>query len=160
MTAIHDKQCGSSTCSHEVHESISIHKHKETSSDKAFRLIERVSAIGLGVIAALTEFWLFVPSFIVGGLIGVFSYKEPDHVHSHKDGSCSIGFFEQITGVKLPRSLGLAAGIAVTAAHIDHHASVFVPIVGVTLGIWAGKALASSLNLSYKKIVVQSSVHA
>lgn len=120
--------------------------------EKAFRDSEKICAIALGVLAALTEFWLFLPSFAVGALIGIFNHKESSHAHHHStEGGCSHGFIEQATGVKLPRSLALAAGFAVMSVHIDHHASVFVPIVGVTLGIWAGNAVEPSLSLGFRK---------
>lgn len=154
--------CGTTACSHTTH------KHKpvnlrEDRMEKAFRIAEKVCAIALGVLAAVTSYWLFLPAFAVGTLVGIATYKKPDHHHGHhhhdhkhshkaEGGSCSHGFIEQTTGVEVPRSIALMAGFAVMAVHIDHHAPVFVPIVGVTLGLWAGKLAAPTVNLCFKKI--------
>lgn len=135
----------------------------ENKMEEAFRIVEKISAVALGALAALTAFWLFLPSFVVGALIGVVGHKTStiSHSHHHKvESSCSHGFIEQTTGVKLPQSLALAAGVAVMAVHIDHHASVFVPIVGVTLGIWTGNLAAPSLSFCMRKFASFVNVNA
>lgn len=138
--------CGSSHSTAHIHSSFS-HENKEDKTGAAFRVVEKVCALVIGVFAAITEFWLFLPSFVFGAIIGAVTYKPlSPSSHQHPEGTCSVGFIEQTTGVKLPRSIALAAGFAVMVAHIDHHATVFVPIVGVTLGLLAGKTAARMLN--------------
>lgn len=112
-------------------------------------MVEKITVIALGVFAAFTAPELFIPAFAIGALIGAFMPKQSSHRHDHHhpiDGGCSHGFIEERLGVKLPDSLSLLAGAAVMAVHIDHHADVFVPIVGLTLGIWTGNLVAASLN--------------
>lgn len=126
--------------------------HHEDRMEKALRLAEKLSAVALGVLAAHACFWLFLPSFAAGIIIGVYtSQNTSSRHHHHPEGTCSHAFIEQTTGVKLPDSLALLAGFAVTAVHIDHHASVFVPIVGLTLGIWAGNLSAPKLSHCMRK---------
>lgn len=149
--------CGTGSCCHETVKPFAHrHKHQEDSMEKAFRLVAKVSALALGVLAAVTEFWLFVPSFALGLLIGVFTYEKPVHSHGqhdHTGGGCSHGFLERHLGIKLPESVALVAGFAVFAVHVDHHPEVFVPIVGVSVGIWAGNLIAPSLIAGFRKFV-------
>lgn len=121
----------------------------EKNQDTIFRMIEKISVIALGIFAAITAQQLFIPAFAIGSLIGICMPKQttPRHSHQHTgDDGCSQGFIERRLGVKLPDSLSLLAGAAVVAIHIDHHADVFVPIVGLTLGVWAGNLIAPSLK--------------
>lgn len=126
----------------------------ENTMEKAFFVAERLSAIALGVFAALTP-PLFVPSFAFGVLLGLLGVGESVPNYSRAK-SCSQGFLEQTTGIKLPDSLALASGFAVTAVHVDHHPEVFVPIVGISLGMWAGHTMRSSASLCYRKFAYRS----
>jgi hypothetical protein len=56
--------------------------------------------------------------------------------------SCTQGFIEQLTKVKLPPLASLIANLAVTWCHIHCHPRFFVPIVGGSLGAWAGQRVA------------------
>jgi hypothetical protein len=121
----------------------------ERNLNKAFRAVEKISVVALGILAAFTAPELFIPSFALGALIGLCTAKQMPRRHHHhtiEGGGCSHGFLEERLGVKLPDSLSLLAGTAVMAVHIDHHAEVFVPIVGLTLGIWAGNLAAPSFT--------------
>lgn len=122
--------------------------------NKGMRIIEKVSAIAMGIIAAMTDLKLFVPFFLVGCAIGFYQYAtEPEHRrHGGITSSCSQGFIEGLTGVKLPPLVSLVANIAVTVCHIDHHSDVFVPVVGVSIGAWVGKSAAHYGELLCKKI--------
>lgn len=117
----------------------------EKNLDKAIRIIEKISVVALGVLAAMTAPELFMPAFALGALIGLCTEKQTPHRHHHHsiEGGCSHGFIEERLGVKLPDSFSLLAGTAVLAVHIDHHADVFVPITGFTLGFWAGNQVPS-----------------
>ncbi len=113
-------------------------------SEKIFHLLEKVSAVAVGVFAAFASIELFLPLFLTGTAVGIYQSLTAEHVHNEtrKVSSCSQGFLEQLTGVKLPPLLSLGANLAVTWCHIDHHTTVFVPVVGLTLGAWAGKSFA------------------
>lgn len=104
------------------------------------RIIEKVSAVALGAFSLYTSWQLFVPFFVAGVCMGVYSYsKNGESCHdNHSVSSCAHGLLEELTGVKLPRVVTAVIGIAVTVCHIDHHATVFVPVVGVSLGNWIG----------------------
>ncbi|HEV8052258.1 MAG TPA: hypothetical protein VGP47_07175 [Parachlamydiaceae bacterium] len=147
--------CGSTLFCDEVQKPFAQHKHKENPMDKALSIAKKVCAVALGVLAAYTAPWLFVPSFAFGAIVGVFTHKVPVHnSHHHKGGGCSHGFIEDAAEVKLPETLSLIANAAVMAVHIDHHDNVFVPIVGLTLGIWAGNLAAPALNHCCRKVSV------
>lgn len=129
---------------------------KRSKADLLINIIEKISAVVLGVFSAYTCWKLFVPFFFLGCGIGIYTFikakKSCDH--SHPVSACANGFLEQLTGVKLPKIASLAANIAVTICHIDHHAVVFVPVVGVSLGAWIGKTSSHYGILLYKKINV------
>ncbi len=133
MSAVQPGSC----CSH-TH-----HAHAQSTSDKLFYLLEKVSAVALGIFAAYANFQLFLPFFLIGTAVGLYQYFSGERAQAVKAGSsCSQGFLEQVTGVKLPPLLSFGANLAMTWCHIDHHTTIFVPIVGVSLGAWAGQSLA------------------
>ena len=129
--------------------------HKISKFDSLVGIIEKISAIALGVFSAYTSRTLFVPYFFVGFCIGIYSNIQNKDSCDHPDtvSSCAHGLLEQLTGVKLPRIVSLAANIAVTVCHIDHHETVFVPVIGISLGAWAGKTALQCGDLIHKKIV-------
>lgn len=134
------------------------HHHLDAGKSKSTRImevLEKISAIALGVFSAFTDLKLFAPFFLIGAAIGVYSYFKQDkccHESTSPASACSQGFLEHLTGVKLPAPISLAANIAVTICHIDHHATVFVPIVGLSVGNWVGKNATHYGSLLYHKI--------
>lgn len=112
-------------------------------SESLFHLLEKVSAIAIGVFAAYASFELFLSFFALGTAVGLYQYfsAEPDQGGPSAHSSCTQGFMEQLTHVKLPPLLSLAANLAITWCHIDHHTTVFVPVVGVSIGAWAGQTM-------------------
>lgn len=145
----------SHTHSHHVVESC----HHREESRTLIGVIEKISAIALGVFSAYTNWKLFIPFFFVGVCIGVYSYLQDKRAsdHMHPGSSCAHGLLEQLTGVKLPPVISLAANIAVTICHIDHHADVFVPIVGVSLGSWLGETASHYGDFIFTKINLKCS---
>lgn len=131
------------SCCHTPDHLLTLPKSR-SATDKVIRVLEKVSLVAIGVFSAITSLPLFASSLFVGLAIGLWDGKMlSDQPHTHQDHSlCAHGFMEHLTGVKLPAPLALAANIAILVAHIDHHATVFVPIVGVTMGILAGRAAA------------------
>jgi hypothetical protein len=129
-----------------------------THFDTLLPMIEKVTAIGLGILSAYTNIQLFVPYFIGGAAIGVFSYLQNRQAVdiTHQSSSCAYGLIEQLTQVKLPPIVSLAANVAVTVCHIDHHETVFVPVIALSLGAWVGKMAAYHCpdfsNLTFKKL--------
>lgn len=134
------------------------HHQNKSTSEKLFYLLEKVSAIALGIFAAYACFELFLPFFLLGAAVGLYQYYSGEHAHAEKGrSSCSQGFLEQVTGVKLPPLLSLGANLAVTWCHIDHHTTIFAPIVGLSLGAWAGQTMA---DLASKVSPVKREQHA
>lgn len=145
-------------CSEACHKTIEAapkikHIHHDTKSIDVCAILEKVSAVALGVLALMTNWQLFVPYFVGGILLGAYQQvTQENNGHSHGHGSaCSQGFLESITGVKLPAPLSLACNVAMTACHIDHHDTVFVPIVALILGTWTAKAAMEVGSLLYRK---------
>lgn len=109
--------------------------------DRILRVVEKISVVAIGVFSAMVSFPLFATSFALGLSIGLWEGRKFEH-HSHKDHAlCAHGFIEHLTGVKLPAPLSLAANVAILIAHIDHHATVFIPIIGISMGIRAASPL-------------------
>ncbi len=125
-------------------------------TDLLMSAIEKVSALALGIFSAYVSLELFVPFFIASISIGIYSYMNDKQSceHNHAGSSCAHGLLEQLTGVKLPPIISLAANIAVTVCHIDHHAIVFVPIIASSLGAWLGKTASNYASLMNKEINV------
>lgn len=109
-----------------------------------FQLFEKVSAVALGVFSAYASMELFLPFFLAGTAIGLYQYfsEGPQEGASRGGVACSQGLLEQLTQVKLPPLVSLGTNLAITWCHIDHHTTVFVPVVGLSLGAWAGQSLA------------------
>jgi hypothetical protein len=129
-------------------------KKNKSTFDKVMNIAEKISAVALGIFAASVSFKLFLPFFFVGVGIGAYNYAQNKHSHNNASGvsPCAQGFLEGLTGVKLPAPVSLATNIAVTVCHIDHHGSVFVPIVGISVGAWAGKNAFHYGSIACKKI--------
>ena len=101
-----------------------------------FCKIEQVTAVALAVFAYLVDAVLFVPFFLVGSAIGFYqavTSNDSERDHSARMG-CSRGLMEQLTGIKLPRLVSLATDVAVMWCHIDHHSTVFVPMIALYSG--------------------------
>ncbi len=101
-----------------------------------FSLVEQVTAVALAVFAFQVSADLFVPFFLVGIVIGGYQALTSDPAERDNGAAmgCSRGLMEQLTRVKLPRLVSLAADVAVMWCHIDHHSTVFVPMIGLYAG--------------------------
>lgn len=143
------------------HSDCDLYTPPTTTFDSLLPVIEKITAIGLGILSACTSFELFVPFFIGGMLTGIYSYAQNKDVTNitHRTSSCAYGLIEQLTDVKLPPAVSLAANVAITVCHIDHHASVFVPIIALSLGAWAGKMVAHYSPDGIKKCLAKFTGH-
>lgn len=124
--------------------------------NKLMAIAEKVSAVALGAISFSINRSLFAAYFLVGFGIGVYQYIKQSGTanHQHAGSSCANTLLEQLTGVKLPAAISLAANVAVTVAHIEHHSDIFVPIIGISLGAWAGQKASHYGSLLFKKVEV------
>lgn len=129
------------------HKQATCHNHchqeaKSTLCEDLFRVLEIVSLVALAVIAAYANPKIFFPFLGVGFILGVYRQSnatpEKEGCH-HQSIGCSQGFFEQLTGEKLPPLFGLGVNLAIAYEHLDHHTRIFVPIIGLNAGIWLGK---------------------
>jgi len=163
MSSIIDNIVSSHTHCNHCHEQPSVHTSKQepahppkkkSTSDRLLLVAEKISAVALGAFSAYTNIQLFVPFFLVGIALGIHTFlkREASHVGHVPSIGCSQGFMEQLTGIKLPTALSLAANIAITICHIDHHETVFVPIVAISLGAWAGKMMMQCGSLVSRKV--------
>ncbi len=144
-------------CCHLTISSTHPHSHDagKSKSTRVMEVLEKISAVALGIFSAYTNIKLFAPFFLLGVGIGVYTHIKhgPKDLEASSGGSaCSQEFIEQVTGVKLPAPISLAANIAVTVCHIDHHTTVFVPIVGLAVGNWVGRNIPHYGGLLYRKI--------
>ncbi len=127
------------------------HTYAPPLNDQLFYLLEKVSAVALGVIAAQVSIALFLSYFLLGTAIGLYQYfytNAAERIAKNRASTCSQGLLEQLTGAKLPPLASLAANLAVTWCHIQHHSAIFVPIIGVSLGAWAGQTVGDLSRLS------------
>jgi hypothetical protein len=117
---------------------------QESSYDRLFYILEKVSAVALGIFSAYVCYELFLAFFALGTAVGVYQYfysDASDRIAKHKASSCSQNLLEQLTGVKLPALASLIANLGITWCHIDCHSKVFVPIIGFSLGAAAGQTV-------------------
>lgn len=116
--------------------------HERPLSDTLFYSLEKITAVALGVFCAYTDIQLFIPFFAIGVGVSIYEHYSGNEREGCGDPtSCSQGFMEQLTGVKLPPLLSLMTNLAVTWCHIEHHTKVFVPIIGISIGAWMGKSV-------------------
>jgi hypothetical protein len=129
------------------------HDCREPESSTFLEVLGKVCMVALTAFAAWTNFLYFVPFFLLGIGIGIYNHfhESPANAQGRLVSPCSQGFLEQLSGVRLPALVALVANVATTVCHIDHHDTVFVPIVGVSVGAWAGKMAAEGASLLYKK---------
>ena len=135
----------------------------------AYHVLEKITLLALTVLAAYSSPKLFFPFFGVGIIIGTCLYwnkritwpcNQETSCHSHNTkcaeknqaatGGCSQGLMEQLTGVRLPPPLGLAASVAIMADHVvahhgHNHTNVFIPIIALNAGVWVGALLGDAL---------------
>jgi len=139
---------GSQKCSH-------THSIDQNSCYKDFMcVLEKISLVALAVFAGYTNPKLFLSFFGGGVFLGIVTHITKKHEcgdkHGHEDGGgCSQGFLEQLTGVRLPAPVGLAANVAITVCHIDHHQTIFIPLIGLNAGMWVGKLIAQAGQFAY-----------
>lgn len=122
-------------------------------SKKIAPTIEKVGALAfalLGAFSAHTSPKNFTAFFILGTALGINSYlnnkDSKEKTHKHGSSACVDGFFNEISGVKLPASALIVANFFITLCHIDHHANVYVPVAGIYCGAFAGKTFTHWLQ--------------
>jgi hypothetical protein len=149
-----------SNCEH-TSNSHHVHQGAKSKMDITMNILEKVSAVALGAFSLYTSWKLFTPFFAIGLAIGAYNYfQNRKTCHHQAPGSaCSQGFLEQLTGVKLPAPISLVANIAITVCHIDHHAIVFVPIIGLSMGAWVGKMSLECGAFAWNKLNQHKSNH-
>jgi len=127
---------------------------KNSKMDLFLNIIEKTSAIALGIFSAYISWQLFVPFFFAGVCIGIYGNRQNENSchNSASASSCAQGLLEQLTGVKLPRIVSIATNLAITICHIEHHSVVFVPVIAISLGAWAGNMQAHYGLPAWKKI--------
>lgn len=136
-------------CGHHHEEHHCVPKKKMT----VMEVLEKISAVALIIFAAYVNPVLFIGFALLGLGVGIYNYCVSTKQHKHDGASaCSQGFLEHLIGVKLPAPISLAANLAITACHIDHHSEIFVPIVGLTAGAWLGQNAMHYGSLLYRKI--------
>ena len=135
----------------------------------AYFVLEKITLLALSILAAYSCPKLFFPFFGTGIIIGTClnwnkrivwpcnqqtsCHKHDTHCHENNQasgGGCSQGLMEQLTGVRLPPPLGLAANVAIMADHVvghhgHKHSNVFVPIIALNAGVWVGALLGDAL---------------
>lgn len=148
-------QTNNAACCHVEKKPAICHDHQSTPvMDTVMFVLEKISLIALGIFTAYKNINLFLPYMAAGLVLGFYSFFVDKNSSSSAHGSaCSQGFLEHLTGVKLPAPISLLADVAITLCHIDHHASVFVPIAAGLFGAWAGKSLLQAGDLVYRKFV-------
>lgn len=122
-------------------------------SEKIKPTTDKVAAFAfaiLGAFSAHTSPKNFTAFFIAGTAFGICSYfnneKNKEKLHKHESSACVDGFFSEISGVKLPGGLLVALNFFITLCHIDHHATVYVPVAGLYCGAFAGKTFTQWLK--------------
>ncbi|MGC2595958.1 MAG: hypothetical protein WA347_06735 [Rhabdochlamydiaceae bacterium] len=124
-------------------------------------LLEKVSLVGLTALSVYASLELFIPFFLIGVAIGIYQYSGEKNRSSQTNiaPSCTQGVLEQITGVRLPAPVALAANVAITACHTVHHATVFVPIVALSVGVYVGKNATQCHSLRHRELSVHRVAH-
>lgn len=129
-------------------------KPKETNfSEQVLHVLEKVSLVALAALSLYTSWQLFIPFFLAGSALGLHTYfTDKNAEYTRISPSCTQGILEQVTGFRLPPAIALVSNVAITACHTMSHGMIFVPIVGFSVGAFAGKTLGQVGNWAYKEI--------
>lgn len=115
-------------------------------------VLEKISALALGIFAAYVNLKLFAAFAVIGVGIGIYNYCAAiKGRYGQPTSPCAQSFLEHLTGIKLPATISLFSNLAITAVHIEHHSEVFVPIVGLMMGAWMGQNGAYYGSLLFRK---------
>lgn len=128
-------------------------QNRKSKFNMLIKIMEKISAIAIGIFSAYVNWKLFVSFFFAGVCIELYNHIQGGAScdHPRPVSSCAHGLLEQQTGINLPPLISLAANVAITICHIDHHETVFVPITGISLGMWVEKTVSHCVNVAYKK---------
>lgn len=120
-------------------ESSDNHNNRYHAEPSLFRkVVEKTYIFAIVAFSIITDLDLFIPSFLFGLMVGVYNhYNEKNECkHGHSVSACSSEILAQLLSIKLPHLIALTMGVAVLIQHIEHHPSVFVPLVGIWSGAW------------------------
>ena len=122
-----------------------------TAYESMMELLNIVTRVALGILAAKAAPALFAPCVLVGVAWGLnYSVQYGDH-HSHAaihPSGCGQGFMESVAGMHFPPELTVIANLGITLCHLDHHPAVFVPYCAVAVGMWMGQQAAAPFTKS------------
>jgi len=122
-----------------------------TEYESMMELLNIVTRLVLGILAAKTAPALFIPCAVAGVVWGLSHAVQHGHHHGgsaiHPSG-CGQGFMESVAGMHFPPELTVIANLGITLCHLDHHPEVFVPYCAVAVGMWTGQLIAAPLSKS------------
>jgi hypothetical protein len=112
-------------------------------------VLQKVAFVALLVLAFYTEPEL-TGYFAAGGFVVGFAMhwgRTPPKNQSEIDKAtgCSLGFLEEITGLRLPPPLGLVADAAIFYHHLEHCPEIFALLIGLNFGYKMGALAAQHL---------------
>ncbi len=118
------------------------------------QILDMVTRVALGVLAATTAPLLFAPVFVAGVAWGAYHNHHYGHMHTHAPhpSGCGQGFMESMAGMHFPHEISLLANLGITICHVDHHPEVFVPYCAVAVGMWAGQLIDKQISNIVKMI--------
>ena len=131
----------------------------DSKSSTLLFILEKVSLVALTVLSAYVSKFLFIPFFLIGTGIGIYKYlqERTGDQEGRMGPSCTQSILEQVTGIKMPAAIALVENVAITACHTWNHTTVFVPIVALSIGAYAGKSMMRCGNWVYKQITIHRS---
>jgi hypothetical protein len=103
---------------------------------------------------------LFLPFLGLGIAVRVYQIvtNSAENVSCGGTSGCG-GILPEALGINLPPLIVFFANLAIMYCHIDHHPTIFIPIIGLWMGAWAaqlsGKAiqwLRPQQNLQHQHI--------
>lgn len=125
------------------HSPSSLHEHSSACAsghnkpDALMMNLKKASDVALGLFSAYTDAKLFIPFFLVGTGLGVYN-----SIYDMKWCNYSIGS-SCGSDLNLPPQLLLIATFVIALTHIDHHSTVFVPIMATSFGVTFGTEIAN-----------------
>lgn len=131
-----------------------------TAYESMMDLMNIITRVVLGILAAKTSPALFIPCMALGVFWGVSHTMAHGNVHSHHaihPSGCGQGFMESVAGMHFPMELTVLANLGITICHLDHHPEVFVPYCAVAVGMWTGQLIAKPLTQSVRWLQAHAS---
>lgn len=114
-----------------------------------YKILESIYRVAIASFALFTQQVLFTYSFIVG-FGATIAYRSWNALHNLSEQPteknrpvCAQGYMEMLSNRRYPDWVNLTVTALFIAVHIEHIPRWYVPLSGITFGIWTADLISS-----------------